>query len=134
MPPKVFVSSTFVDLKHVRDHVSQFIENFGYTAVLFEKGGIGFDWRLPIDESCYEAVADSEMLVLIVGGRYGSPATDELNKKAKKYNSITRKEYKEARDRSIPIFIFVDGNVLSEYKTHVRNRNNKGINYASIDN
>lgn len=134
MPPKVFVSSTFVDLKHVREHVSQFIEDFGYNAVLFEKGGIGFDWRQPIDESCYEAVADSEMLVLVVGGRYGSPATDELNKKAKRYNSITRKEYKEARDKNIPVFIFVDAGVLSEYKTHSRNKGNKGINYGSIDN
>ena len=73
--PSVFISSTFVDLRHIREHVSSFVVEMGYQPRLFEKGGIGFDYQKPLDESCYEAVSECDMFVLIVGGRYGAPAT-----------------------------------------------------------
>lgn len=133
MKPSVFVSSTYVDLQHVREHVSRFIDSMGYTPRLFEKGGIGFDWQKPFDESCYEGVADSDMFVLIIGGRYGSPPTHQIQAQSRKYNSITAKEYVTARSINIPIYIFVDGNVLSEYRTYQKNRKNKTIKYASVD-
>lgn len=134
MGPAVFVSSTFVDLRHVREGVSNFVAGMGYEPRLFEKGGVGFDWNAAIDESCYESVKESDMLVLIIGGRYGSPATEEMNKKAKKYTSVTKKEYITARDLNKPVFIFVDSSVLGEYKTFNANRGNQDIRYASVDN
>ena len=38
--PRVFVSSTYYDLKHIRDRPEAFIESFGYEPVLFESGDI----------------------------------------------------------------------------------------------
>jgi phosphoserine phosphatase/DNA-binding XRE family transcriptional regulator len=133
MGPTVFVSSTYVDLRHVREHVSKFIEGMGFTPLLFEKGGIGFDWQKPIDQSCYDSVQAANILVLIIGGRYGSPATARLNRKAKQYNSITKNEYLTARKVNIPIYIFVESSVLTEHRTFQKNRGNNDVQYASVD-
>jgi len=47
--------------------------------------------------------------------------------------SVTTKEYEKARDRDIPIFVFVEAGVLSEFKTYKENRSNKDIKYAHVD-
>jgi hypothetical protein len=112
----------------------------GYDSVLFESGDIPFRHDQPIDESCYSEINNCHMLVLIIGGRYGTKTsestklnTKELEKLYDQYNSITRKEYQTARDRDIPIFIFVDSNVLAEYQTYKVNRDNQDIKYANVD-
>ncbi len=38
--PRVFVSSTYYDLKYIRNSLKSFIGSFGYEAVLFEDGDI----------------------------------------------------------------------------------------------
>lgn len=138
--PRVFVSSTYYDLKHIRNSVEAFIDGFGYDAVLFESGDIPFHHDLPIDESCYAEIHNCHMLVLIIGGRYGSATSSEKQLKGKeldmaykRYNSITQKEYENARSRDIPIFIFVDKNVLAEFQTYKDNRDNTSIKYAHVD-
>ena len=131
--PNVFVSSTFVDLKHLRDHVEQFIKSMGYNPILFEFGGIGFDFKQPLDESCYDEVKSCDIFVLIIGGRYGSPVSDEVRNKSKKYMSITRKEYETAIKSGVPVYTFVDAAVLNERRTYNKNKGNKTIQYASVD-
>lgn len=138
--PRIFVSSTYYDLKHIRNSLEAFIETFGYEAVLFESGDIPFHHDQQIDESCYGEIHNCHMLVLIIGGRYGSPSSDskklkgkDLDKAYERYNSITRKEYEKARDRDIPIFIFVEINVMAEYQTYKDNRENASIKYAHVD-
>ena len=73
--PRIFVSSTYYDLKHIRNSLEAFIDNLGYEAVLFESGDIPFHHDVPIDESCYVEIQTCHMLVLIIGGRYGSPSS-----------------------------------------------------------
>jgi hypothetical protein len=51
-----------------------------------------------------------------------------------RYNSITRAEYEKARKNGMPIFIFVDKGVYSEYQTYKRNRENESIKYSHVDN
>jgi hypothetical protein len=36
MIPRVFVSSTYYDLKHVRERIEKFIDNYGFEPVLFD--------------------------------------------------------------------------------------------------
>jgi hypothetical protein len=79
--------------------------------------------------------------VLIVGGRYGTPSSgkqplsaEDRDKAYKVYNSITRREYEAARKKDIPIFIFVEKNVLAEHRTYKANRDNSSIHYAHVDN
>lgn len=139
--PRIFVSSIYYDLKHVRRHVESFIKSFGYDSVLFESGDIPFHHTQPLDASCYEEVANCDIFILIIGGRYGSkdsssekiPSPKADDKMYEFYNSITQKEYVKARDKNIPIFIFVESGVLAEYETFKKNRDNIYINYAHVD-
>lgn len=138
--PRVFVSSTYYDLKHIRNSLEAFIDSFGYEAVLFESGDIPFHHDLPLDESCYNEIHSCHLLVLIIGGRYGSPSSEiipkeevDLEEQYHRFNSITKKEYETAREKDIPIFIFVEKSVLAEYQTFKENRNRTDINYAHVD-
>ena len=80
-------------------------------------------------------------MILIVGGRYGSVASDPNNPEAEqeksKYNteyvSITHKEYNTAKEDNIPILIFVEKSVYADYETYLRNRDNTDIIYAHTD-
>ncbi len=136
--PRVFVSSTYYDLKHIRNSLRNFIDSFGYEAVLFEDGDIPYDHLLPLDQSCYSEVTRCHMLVLIIGGRYGSPSSiandAENNENYNSCKSITVKEYQSAWEKDIPIFIFIERNVYSEYQTYKANADNPKVNYAHVDN
>ncbi len=135
--PRVFISSTFYDLKHIRSSLEQFVESLGYEPVLSEKGVIAFDPDLPLDESCYREVRNSDIFVLIIGGRYGSPASAEEAAPSEdffdRYASITKREYESAVEREIPIYILVDRAVYTEYETFKRNRGKEYITYAHVD-
>lgn len=134
--PRIFVSSTYYDLKHIRNSLEVFIDNLGYESVLYEQGDIPFHHSNPLDVSCYEEIKRCHILVLIVGGRYGSAASEQDSEKGKSldfYNSVTKREYETARNNDIPIYIFIEKNVLSEYRTYKNNRENSTIKYAHVD-
>lgn len=136
--PRVFVSSTYYDLKHIRNCLKSFIESFGYEAVLFEDGVIPYDHLLPLDQSCYLEITRCHMLVLIIGGRYGSSSSTtesiEDNESCNPHKSITVEEYQSARNTDIPIFIFIERNVYSEYRTYRANKGNPNVNYVHVNN
>ena len=117
--PRVFISSTYIDLVDVRSVVASYFSELLYETVAFERGGINFDPLKPLDLSCYEAVKDCDWMVLIIGGRYGSPASDTTNSTdGKSFNSVTKAEYLEALSAGIPILTFVRSSVLKEYYTY----------------
>jgi HAD superfamily phosphoserine phosphatase-like hydrolase len=130
--PKVFVSSTYVDLKDLREILRNFILDAGYEAVVFEKGGIYYDHTKSIGQSCCDTINECDMLVLVIGGRYGSAPLPPKKRMLAKFNSITKQEYLAARQLNIPIFTFVSSNVLYEYETYKNNRAKK-IKYAHVD-
>lgn len=134
--PKVFVSSTYYDLKHIRASVEIFVENLGFEAILSEGGSIAYDPSQPLDESCYREAQSSDIFVLIVGGRYGSEASkpaSEVRARADEFESITRREFSRAHDADIPVYVLIESGVYSEYQTYLRNKSNKDINYAHVD-
>lgn len=135
--PRVFVSSTYYDLKHLRASLDSFIEALGYDAILSEKGEIAFVPDRPLDESCYREVRNADIFVLIIGGRYGTAQSSETPALTRsfyeRYNSITMEEYRAAVQKDIPIYILVDSAVHSEYRTYLRNKENKSISYAHVD-
>jgi hypothetical protein len=140
--PRVFISSTYFDLKHIRKNLEFFVSQLGYEPVLFESGDIPFENDLPLDISCYNEIPNCHIQILIIGGRYGASASqepeniEEIPSDAQYhfYNSITKKEYKTARDHGIPVFIFVQKGVLAEFDTYKKNRANESIVYAHVDN
>jgi hypothetical protein len=85
--PRVFISSTFYDLKQVRSSLEVFIRGLGFDPVLSEKGSIAYTPDVPLDESCYREAQGCDVFVLIIGGRYGSEVSgdkrDESNAETK---------------------------------------------------
>lgn len=135
--PRIFVSSTYYDLKHIRASLSLFIDSLGYESILFEKGQIAFVSDDPLDITCYREAEAADIFVLIIGGRYGSE-TSEVKIKNKTqnsdYNSITRQEYETASHNHIPTYILIEKGVYAEYQTYKRNKDNHSIQYAHVDN
>lgn len=135
--PRVFVSSTYYDLKHIRASLDLFIDSLGYDAVLSEKGDIAYTHDRPLDESCYREAENSDIFVLIVGGRYGSEASSSStgikSQFSDRYESITKKEFESAIARDIPVYILIEKGVYSEYRTFLKNKDKQDINYAHVD-
>ncbi len=135
--PRIFISSTFYDLKQVRSSLETFVLGLGFDPVLSEKGSIAYTPDVPLDESCYREAQSSDVFVLIIGGRYGSEVSGESTSRRKeffdRYESITRKEYESAVERDIPIYILIEKSVYAEYETFKRNRENQTIQYAYVD-
>lgn len=135
--PRVFISSTYYDLKHVRSSLDNFVEALGFDAVLSEKGDIAYSPDAPLDESCYREASDADIFVLIVGGRYGSPSSNDKKKLPQgffdRYDSITRREYESAVTRDIPVYVLIEQNVYSEYHTYLKNQDSQAVQYAHVD-
>lgn len=135
--PRIFVSSTYYDLKHIRSSLELFIESVGYDPVLSEKGDIAYTPDQALDESCYREAASCDIFVMVIGGRYGSEASSDRKRADRKfferYDSITRKEFESAYDSDVPTFILVESGVYSEYQTYLKNKGNKTVRYAHVD-
>jgi Domain of unknown function (DUF4062) len=135
--PRIFISSTFYDLKHVRASLDLFVRSLGFDSVLSEKGDIAYSFDRPLDESCYAEVAACDVLVLIIGGRYGAAASDQAqgssSKFLERYESITRREYETAAGLDLPVYVLVEKAVHAEYQTFRANRANPEVKYAHVD-
>lgn len=121
MKPRIFVSSTFYDLKYVREDLAEFIRAHDFEAILFEDGDIGFNSGTPLDESCYETMKTADMAILIIGGRYGSNATNQETDNIDDFISITQKEFKTAIENGIPVYAFIDSKVNTEFDIYKKN-------------
>lgn len=121
MKPRVFVSSTFYDLKYIREDLAGFIRVHDFEPIMFEEGDIGYESGKPLDESCYETMRNADMAILIIGGQYGSNATKQETDKTDEFISITQKEFKSAVDFGIPVFAFIDTKVNAEYAVYKNN-------------
>ena len=128
--PKVFVSSTCFDLGEVRDQLNRFIRSFGFDPVLSEHGDVFYHPDLHTHESCIHEVANCQLFILIIGGRFGGEYISDKEK------SITNAEYDAARENNIPVFTYIRKNVLSNQHIYKENRKKKfvsEIEYPSID-
>jgi len=126
--PRVFISSTFFDLKHIREDMDRFIRDLGYESIRHEKGNIAYGKEKPLEEYAYRELDLCDMVVTIVGGRFGSLSSIDTE------YSITQKEIIRAIEKSIPLFIFVDKSVYTEYSTYLINKENPTVKYKFVDN
>ena len=121
MQPRIFISSTFYDLKYIREDLANFVRSYGYEPILFENGDIGYTPGKTLDYSCYESMRNSDMVILIIGGEYGSAASGEKKDEFKEYMSVTRNEFRTAVEAGIPIFVMIDKKVMAEYGVYDAN-------------
>lgn len=124
--PRVFLSSTFYDLKHVREDVARFVKDQGFETVLFERGEVPYGKHEAPEIYCYEEISTSDILVSIIGGRYGADSVDPGY-------SISQKELRHALQAGKQVYIFVEKNVRAEYSTYKLNKDNLSIVYCHVD-
>ncbi|MBD5432691.1 MAG: DUF4062 domain-containing protein [Treponema sp.] len=100
----VFLSSTYEDLREIRKELSYELFMNGYMVNNMESFGArnGSVW-----EVIKESIADSDMLVMVIAGKYGSINPDEGI-------SFTEQEYNYAVERKMPVLVFIrDRNAIS---------------------
>lgn len=124
--PRVFVSSTYYDLKYTRADIERFIKEQGFEAVLNEKGHIPYGTTEKLEEYCYKEIELCDILISIIGGRFGSESKDHDY-------SISNLELKNAIDKGKQVYIFVEQAVSSEYQTYKANKNVVGFTCTAVD-
>ncbi len=124
--PRVFVSSTFYDLKYIRENLQFFIKSLGYEPVLSEQGAVFYDPKTEVQEAAVAEVPSCQMLVLIIGGRFGQQYKPEPEQ------SVTSAEYKKAVETKVPIFALVERVVYEQYHVYRGNIDNPDVDAASI--
>lgn len=150
---RVFVSSTCFDLSVTRGQLRAFIEDIGFQPVMSDYNDVLYDPRIHTHTSCVNEVESCDMLLVLVGSRFGGRAVpaavaqvdfEELQSASKsqeilkdKQNiSITQMEVLHAINCSIPVFTFVDERVWNDHATYEKNKDKSiasQIEYASIE-
>lgn len=64
--PRIFISSTYYDLKYVRADLERFIESLGYEPVRFEKGNIPYGKDLSPESYAYREIELCDIIVSII--------------------------------------------------------------------
>lgn len=68
---RIFLSSTCYDFGAQRSQIRGLLAGMGYEPVMSEHSDVLFDHRLHTHTSCIKGVADVDMVVLLIGSRFG---------------------------------------------------------------
>nr|DAU69097.1 MAG TPA: protein of unknown function (DUF4062) [Caudoviricetes sp.] len=126
--PRVFISSTFYDLKTIRLELDKFLKSLGYESVRNEKGDIPYGSTESMQSYCYKEISNIDILVSIIGSRFGSPSEND------KSRSVSNIELKTAIEQNKHVFIFIEKSVFIEYETYLLNEDSDKIKYRYVDN
>lgn len=124
--PRVFVSSTFYDLRSVRDDLDRFIREAGYEPVRHERGHVSYGNDEPPEQYAYREIESCEILVCVIGGKFGTKSGDG-------HYSITQKELKTAIELGKQIYVFIEDGVFHEHRHYLANKGVDGIRYTAVD-
>lgn len=160
---RVFVSSTCYDLAVIREQLRGFISSMGYEPVMSDYNDILYDPRLHTHTSCVDEVKNCDMMVLIVGSRFGGKSVGEaltrvdfskINKENfshledKDYNkiidilkndrkiSVTQLEVLKAVEETLPVYCFIENKIWNYHELYERNKENDILDkilFPSID-
>lgn len=132
--PRVFISSTFYDLRQIRADIDQFLRAIGYETIRNEVGDIAYGREKPLEDDCIKEVAQCDILISIIGGRFGSESRDKtsINHNLERM-SISQRELRTALDNNKQVYIFIDKNVDAEFQTYLLNKETEKINYRFVD-
>ncbi|HVD40830.1 MAG TPA: DUF4062 domain-containing protein [Solirubrobacterales bacterium] len=106
--PSVFISSTFYDLRYIRENLRYFVRSLGYNPILSERGTIFFDPHRTAAQAAVAEVPNCQMFVLIIGGRYGTDFDAD--------QSVTNAEYQEAVRQKVPVFALVERGTFADFE------------------
>lgn len=125
--PRIFVSSTYYDLRFVRADLAILEEQMGVDVVRFETGAVPYHTADTLPEACCREIDNCHILVSIIGGRYGSVVKQhgealEGSSRAERTVSISRLEVERAVKSGLLLFAFVEADVFAQYPTYLSNR------------
>lgn len=114
--PRVFISSTFYDLQHVRNDLFMFLKGLGYEPVMHDKGSVTYSQSIPLEDSCYDELSTCDIVVCIIGNKYGTQSS---------YNSysITMNELEHAISLRKKVYIYILKDVDTENRVYEINKN-----------
>lgn len=99
---KVFVSSVVGGFERFRSAAAEAIETLGHQVLRSEDFPASAGTP---QQACLAAVREADVVVLLLGERYGAPQESGL--------SATHEEYREAREQK-PVLVFVEGEITPE--------------------
>ncbi len=105
-----------------------FIRSLGYESVLHEKGQVPYGSDKKLEVSCYSEIQLADIVVSIIGGRFGSTSQHQNP------YSISQVELKTALDSGKQVFIFIERSVYAEYSTYLKNKELEGLKFSFVDN
>lgn len=146
---RVFVSSTCYDLSVIRSQLRIFIQNLGHEPLMSDYSDLLYDPRIHTHTSCVDEVATADVVILIVGARFGGKTVPEalskldfdvLKKESKSTESLIKKEnlsvtqleILKAVESGIPVFTFVDSSVWHDHALYEKNKDKPIINDISF--
>ncbi len=138
---RVFVSSTCYDFSLLRAQIRSFILSLGFEPIMSDYEDVLYDPREHTHTSCVDEVVNCDILVLVMGSRYGGKASQEaLNKidfeKIRKEEvtvdelkkegnlSVTQLEVLKAIENDIPVYTFIDQKVWHDHCLYEKNKTN----------
>ena len=125
--PRVFVSSTYYDLRHVRDDIEIFLKGLGYVPVMHDKGNVTYtQGDVSLEQACYNELATCDIVVCIIGGKFGTQSSGSDF-------SITMEELQEAIHRRKIIYIYILKYVHAENYTYIANKDTGSFNPYHVD-
>lgn len=128
--PRVFISSTYYDLKQIRIDIDRFLKEIGYESVRNETGQIPYGKSISPEDGCYKEIANADIVVSIIGGKFGTTSNDNAF-------SISQRELKKALEQDKQVFIFIDKAVYAEYNLWYKNKDKEhidSIDFYAVDN
>lgn len=113
--PRIFISSTYYDLKQTREDLASFLTSLGYEPVRNEEGNIPFGKDNTLENYYLREIGHVDIFVSIIGGRFGSSSSDSRW-------SISNEELRTAIKNKKQVYIFIDSQVAAEYETYLLNK------------
>jgi hypothetical protein len=150
---RVFVSSTCFDLGPIRGQLRNFLNSMGYEPIMSDYNDVLYDPRIHTHTSCVEEIVTCDVIILLIGSRFGGKAIPEAISKVdfdsildksksvehlkKKENiSVTQLEVLKAVEIEIPIFTFIDSRLWNDHELYEKNKLKpilKDIEFPSIE-
>lgn len=124
--PRVFISSTYYDLKQVRNNIGDFIKNLGYEPIMHEKSGVAYTQNIPLENDCYSELSSCDIVICIIGNHFGSKSVDNDL-------SITMNELETAIKNKKKIYVFISNDVYIENRTYEQNKDSGNFKSAYTD-
>ena len=146
---RIFVSSTCYDLSAVRGQLRIFIQSLGHEPIMSDFSDVLYDPRIHTHSSCVDEVNGCDLVVLLVGSRYGGRSVPEAlmkidfdrlqseshsveSLKSSENISVTQLEVLKAVEENVPVFTFVDQRVWNDHALYEKNKDKDILDQISF--